>query len=83
MKMYESIEDIPEKVFCFSKCLYTKMKFLKENGKINIDKLDLIAGTKSLKIKYGELQNCVKEVDTVANCSDMKKIQYCFAQHMK
>ncbi|CAH1380573.1 unnamed protein product, partial [Tenebrio molitor] len=72
IKMFDSVEDIPENVLCFTKCMNIKSGVLQEDGTIVIDNINIIPGVDKLKEpKLGQLTECIKEIGKVEECSDM------------
>ena len=79
IKMYTSLDDIPDEVLCYSKCLNMKNGLIEKSGKIDMEKISLIAGVdKFNETQTDQLKKCIKEVGSIEQCTDMKKLQYCF-----
>lgn len=79
LKAYDLVDDVPDADLCFYKCFYEKIDFIDDNGKIETHKLELIPEIQNIDSSYhNKLITCIKELDPIEECQDLKKIGECF-----
>ncbi|KAL3273086.1 hypothetical protein HHI36_014541 [Cryptolaemus montrouzieri] len=79
-KNEDDIPNIPEKILCVFKCAMDKTESIKNDGKIDVDKvignmLDTVEDMDSYKA-------CIKNIE-IMNCVDMRKMMKCNMKFIK
>lgn len=70
----EELETMSDKMLCYHLCFYKKMGYLEETGKVDVEKY---YGVDSADDK-SDIEDCLKNLDKIVQCSDMRKIESCF-----
>lgn len=71
--------DVSESLLWLFKCVGEESNILNEDGTVNLEELNQLPKSRHLRKDMEEkLNECIKNVDPIKECSDMKKLHECF-----
>jgi hypothetical protein len=81
LKYYAKADDFPEKDLCFYKCFYEETGFLNGNGKMEVDRLELLPELSRLEDEeVDKIKECIRGLDKIVECTDLRMLEQCFTE---